>query len=148
MSRVTTFGVLLFTFATTMLGYVVKGTGTLSAGWYRTLGVAALVIAVFFLALAARKKWADFGEWLLNSWMYPIWMVIYFGLYIISFLKGYVGVVQAKQPDWIQYSVFFVGYAAMFYIAFMAFVKWPKPVRKQVKTIPDSKVEPDIETKN
>jgi amino acid transporter len=113
-----------------MLGYVVKGTGTLSAGWYRTLGVGALAIAVFFLVLGARKKWSDFGDRLLNSWMYPIWWVIYFGLYIISFLKGYVTVMQANQPDWIQYSVFFIGYAAMLYIAVMAYVKWPKSVRK------------------
>lgn len=130
-----TFGVLLLAFASTMLGYQPQGTGTLSMGWYRVLGVASLVVAVFFLALAAKKKWSEWGEDILSNWLYPLWAVIFIGLYIISFLKGYVGVVQAKQPYWIQYSVFGIGYATVIYIAIIAFIKAPPLKRAKKKEI-------------
>jgi hypothetical protein len=130
MNRVMTFGVLLLAFASTMLGYQPQGTGTLPMEWYQVLGVASLVVAVFFLVLAARKKWSDWGEGMLNNRMYPVWVVMYVGLYIISFLKGFVGVVQAKQPNWIQYAVFIIGYTTVIYIIFIALIK---PLFKKVE---------------
>ncbi len=139
MNRVMTFGILLFTFAMTILGYQVNPTDTsnfivplMPHEFYQITGIIAVVISVFFLVLAARKKWSEWGEKILSGGtLYPIWFILYFGLYIISFLKGLVGIVGAKQPSWIMYPVFFIGYAAIFYIFIIVLKYWPKKQREK-----------------
>jgi hypothetical protein len=101
---------------------------------YRIFGIAAVVISLVFLVMASKNNWSKFAENLLNNGaVYPIWFVIFYGLYIISFLKGFAGVVQISPPEWIVYTVFGFGYALVFYIPFVSFKYFPKKGTKTEK---------------
>jgi hypothetical protein len=135
MNRVVSFGVLVFFFAVVMLSFqpsaepvsFVLSIPPFPTWWYRVLGIAAIAISLAFLITAIRTKWSEKAEaWLANQVVYPIWFIIFEGLYTISFLKGIGTVIESSPPKWIVYLAFYFGFALFLYIPVIAFKHWPR----------------------
>ena len=82
MSRVVSFGVLLFSLALAMLGFQPTGdsvTLTLtvpvfSAAYYRVFGIIVIAICLILLVIASRPSWSDSIEkWLENRRVQFVW---------------------------------------------------------------------------
>lgn len=133
MNRIVSFGVLLFSFALVMLAFQPEGKPVVftipefPAEWYRGLGIAAIVISLAFLIMATRTGWNETAENILaNRLVYNVWLVIFEGIYILTFLKGYVEVHRASPPTWIDNIVFYFGFALVIYIPIIASKYSPK----------------------
>jgi hypothetical protein len=139
MNRILSFGIMLFSFAMVILGYKPSdnpvSTGIIPAFElpklsYQIVGVAAMLVGLTFIAMAGKANWAKTADkWLNIPAIYPVWFIIYEGLYTLSFLKGFINIFNSSQPAWIRYAVFYVGYALVFYILFI-FIKYT-PKRTQ-----------------
>jgi len=139
MNKLVSFGVLLFSYALVMLafqpGEPVRFTiPEFPTANYRVLGIIAIVLSLAFLVMATRKGWSEWAEKILGyRWVYGIWSIIFEGLYILSFLRGYIEVHKAALPVWLDNTVFYFGFALAVYIPIIVSKYYPK---KKIDTNP------------
>ena len=53
-----------------------------------------------------------------NAIFFPVF-IIFYGLYTISYIKGFAGVVETSPPAWLSNLVFFFGFATFLFLAVM-----------------------------
>ena len=129
MNRVVSFGVLLFVFSLTLLGFQPKGesiTYTISIPMfsiehYRVLGMIAIALSLISLIMALRREWSERVEKILDKReiFFPVFLV-FWALYTISYIKGFAGVVEASPPAWLATLVFCFGFAVFLLLAIIA----------------------------
>ncbi len=133
MNRIVSFGGLLFSFALVMLSFQPEGKPVVftipefPVEWYRGFGIAAIIMSLTFLITAAKKGWSEWAGNILDSrLLYGVSSIIYEGVYILSFLRGYIEVHKTSPPPWIDYTVFLFGIIVAAYIPMITLKFYPK----------------------
>ncbi len=126
MNRSVSFGVLLLLFSLALLGIQPKGESItytvnipfFSIEQYRVMGMIAISLSLIFLIMAIRREWAEWAERILDrkGAFFPVF-IIFWGLYTISYIKGFAGVIEASPPAWLAGLVFYFGFAVFFFLA-------------------------------
>ncbi len=126
--NIISFGVLLLLFALTMFGfqptqdnitYTIR-IPVFSAEHYRIIGTVAIALSLVTLFLSINKKWTEKTEKLIEKRpaFFPIFM-IFWGLYTISYLKGFAEIVSNSPPSWVSNLVFYSGFVVFLYLGWI-----------------------------
>jgi hypothetical protein len=137
MNRNIAFGVLVFSFALVMLAFKPTG-GTFTINipelpeeWYKYLGILSIIISLLFLLAPVKQQWSQTAENIFqNKWFYSLWIIIFEGLFIISFIKGYIGVHEVLVSDWLDRLIFYFGVAIAIYVPIISWIYFPKDKKK------------------
>jgi len=85
-----------------------------------------------FVIIACKEKWSKKFERLLkDNGLYFVVLIIFWWMYILSYLKGIIPVIDAPLPHWVGYIAIYFGLALMFYIPIVGILTILKEVKKE-----------------
>jgi len=131
-NRMMSFAVLLFSFAVALLGFQPKA-GTPTASYNREFHVpvitppvqtywvvGSLVIAasLLFIIVACRQDWSKSVKTFMTQRAYiylPVSLVFWL-LYVVTWLKGVAAILSISPPHWVVYLVFYFGFVLIWFI--------------------------------
>jgi hypothetical protein len=137
-NRMMSFAVLLFSFAVALLSFQPKaGTPTVSYNRelhvpvvtlpvqnYWALGAIVIAASLFFIVVAFRGKWhrrvEDFVD---KRASYPVFLIFWL-LYVVTWLKGVVAILSISPPHWVVYLVLYFGFALIWVIPVLFVKGW------------------------
>lgn len=147
-NRMMSFAVLLFSFAVALLGFQPKaGTPTISYNRefhvpvvklpvqsYWALGVIVIVASLFFIVVAFRGKWhrrvEDFVD---KRASYPAFLIFWL-VYVATWLKGVTAILAVSPPAWIVYLVLYFGFALIWVIPVLSVKRWSELKKNRSRT--------------
>ncbi len=141
--KIVSWGVLLFSFSLIILTYIPKDDRfSWGFNWtyhipevympvlfYQITAAVAVVICLFLIISSFWEKWSTKVEEFIVERLNLLLFVIYWSVYIISYLQGFSTLLEIGTPSWVIYFIFYPGYVLFLLIPVLYF-KWLFSQRK------------------